>query len=435
MQQPHAPRATSEVPETMAHFALLAPPYAGHVNPMLAIGAALCRRGHRATLLHTGPPPASPTPVDTLRLELPPPGAVPFSPLPPVRLTAQRTAALLQVLPAALERLDLAALVVDQLEPAGALAAAALGLPWITVANALAVNREAGVPPPFTAWNWQPGLAGLNRNRAGWRVHDLFMRPLSQVIADWARAHGLPQRNLDDTFSPLAQLSQMVPGLDFPRAALPAGFHYVGPLRLSPPPPAPARGPRRLVFASLGTLQGHRAGLFRDIARAAQDCDADLLIAHGGRLAAHEIATLAGRPAVRDFVPQAQVLAGAAALIGHGGMNTVMDALAAGVPAVLVPLAFEQAAIAARVVRAGAGIAVNGLAFRGRRLRAALRAVLDDPSYAEAARLLQGEVRQAGGADRAADVIVAAGALPRTPPGASPLDPTKGLRPLEPVGP
>jgi zeaxanthin glucosyltransferase len=418
----------------MAHFVLLAPPYAGHLNPTLAIAAALHARGQRATLLHTGAAPAVPEGVATLRLDLPPPGAGPFSPLAPVRLTTRRTASLLRVLPEALGRLQATALVVDQLEPAGALAAAALGIPWISVANALAINREPGVPPPFTAWDWRPGLAARNRNRAGWRVHDLLMRPLSRVIADWARAHGLPIRELDDTFSPLAQLSQLVAGLDFPRSALPAEFHYVGPLRLSPPPPPSV--PRRLVFASLGTLQGHRAGLFRDIARAAQDCHADLLIAHGGRLATEEVANLPGRPAVCDFVPQAEVLAGAAALVGHGGMNTVMDALAAGVPAVLVPLAFEQAAIAARVVRAGAGIVVPLGPFRARRLRLALRAVLQDPSYRKAASVLQQEVARAGGAARAADIIlhaVAPGALPRTPPGISPLDPTKGLRPLEPI--
>ena len=235
------------------------------------------------------------------------------------------------------------------------------------------------------------------------------MRPLSRVIADWAAARGLPYRSLDDTFSPFAQLSQMVPGLDFPRVALPPTFHYVGPLRLPPLPSAHAPGfppDRRLVFASLGTLQGHRVSLFRDIARGAQACDAELLIAHGGRLAAADAAGLPGRPTVRDFVPQAEILGRASALVGHGGMNTVMDALAAGVPAVLVPLAFEQAAIAARVVRAGAGIAVAGRLMRGRRLRAALQAVLEQPSYREAAAVLQCEVALAGGAGRAADIIL-----------------------------
>ncbi|MGC4106928.1 MAG: glycosyltransferase [Thermomicrobiales bacterium] len=333
----------------MAHIALIAPPYVGHTTPMLAIAGALVARGHQATFLHTGPSPCPPAGVATLRLELPP-RPVPFSPLEPVRLTARRTASLLEVLPDTLRALGADLVAADQLEPAGALAAARLGLPWVSVACALPVNREPGVPPPFTPWRHRPDLLARWRNRVGWQVHDLFMRPLSRVIATWAAAHGLTPRALDDTFSPWAQISQMVRGLDFPRRALPATFHYVGPIRA----PAgtgtvpPALAARPLVFASLGTLQGHRADLFGAIAAAADACGVDLLIAHGGRLPPEAVATLPGVPEVHDFVPQREVLARAAALVGHGGMNTVMDAIAAGVPAVLVPLAFEQAAIAAR---------------------------------------------------------------------------------------
>src|SRR4051794_9968512 len=92
------PKGDADLP----HIALIAPPYAGHVNPMLAIAAALLARGHRATLLHTGASPPAPPGVATLRLDPPPPRGVPFSPLAPVRLPARRTAALLGVLPATL---------------------------------------------------------------------------------------------------------------------------------------------------------------------------------------------------------------------------------------------------------------------------------------------------------------------------------------------
>ena len=75
------------------------------------------------------------------------------------------------------------------------------------------------------------------------------------------------------------------------------------------------------MFASLGTLQGHRARLFRDIARAARIarriCSLPMAAGWHRDLAA----TLPGRPTVRAFVPQAEVLAGAAALVGHGGMK------------------------------------------------------------------------------------------------------------------
>jgi UDP:flavonoid glycosyltransferase YjiC (YdhE family) len=87
-------------------------------------------------------------------------------------------------------------------------------------------------------------------------------------------------------------------------------------------------------------------------------------------------------------------------------MNTVMDAIAAGVPAVLVPLAFEQAAIAARLERAGAGVAVHRRLFRGRRIRDALRMVLDEPGCRAAAAALRREATAAGGAGGAADIII-----------------------------
>jgi zeaxanthin glucosyltransferase len=46
-------------------------------------------------------------------------------------------------------------LLVDQTEPAGGSVAEHLGLPFVTVCNALALNREPAVPPPFTNWTWR----------------------------------------------------------------------------------------------------------------------------------------------------------------------------------------------------------------------------------------------------------------------------------------
>ena len=43
--------------------------------------------------------------------------------------------------------LQIEAVVTDQLEPAGALVAEHLGLPYVSVANALLLNREPDVPP------------------------------------------------------------------------------------------------------------------------------------------------------------------------------------------------------------------------------------------------------------------------------------------------
>ena len=69
-----------------------------------------------------------------------------------------------------------------------------------------------------------------------------------------------------------------------------------------------------------------------------------------------------------------------------------------------VPLAFEQAAIAERVRRSGAGLVCRPRHLRAR-LAGAIKEVLGNPAYAEAAATLRGEIRSAGGAVLAADIV------------------------------
>jgi zeaxanthin glucosyltransferase len=83
----------------------------------------------------------------------------------------------------------------------------------------------------------------------------------------------------------------------------------------------------------------------------------------------------------------------------------VLDALAAGVPIVVLPIAFEQGAIAARVTRAGAGTTVSPRFLTRRRLARAIRTVIEDPAYARAAARLGAEIRAAGGVSRAANIV------------------------------
>ncbi|WP_312798167.1 glycosyltransferase, partial [Tianweitania sp.] len=111
---------------------------------------------------------------------------------------------------------------------------------------------------------------------------------------------------------------------------------------------------RPFVFASLGTLQGHRFNLFQRIARACRTLDVQLMIAHCGGLTP----TQAGRldaDWVVDRVDQKAALARADVVITHAGLNTVVDALSATVPMLCIPLAFDQPGMAARVRQAGVG--------------------------------------------------------------------------------
>jgi UDP:flavonoid glycosyltransferase YjiC (YdhE family) len=82
----------------------------------------------------------------------------------------------------------------------------------------------------------------------------------------------------------------------------------------------------------------------------------------------------------------------AAAMVSHGGSGTTRMALAAGVPAVVVPGFADQPRNAERVAELGAGIALpewrEGVAGIGD----AVRRVLSDPSYRLAAERVAAEV-------------------------------------------
>ncbi|MFB8829302.1 glycosyltransferase [Azotobacter sp. CWF10] len=263
------------------------------------------------------------------------------------------------------------------MEATGGLLAEYLGLPWVSVACALPVNCEPRLPLPVMPWSYAVSPFGEHLNRSSSRVYDYLMRPHGRIIARHAEAFGLPPRDsLHQCLSPFAQISQTLAGFDLPRQEAPAHFHPVGPLR-SPNQGAallelPVDPGRPFVFASLGTLQDGHFGLFRRIAAACRDLDLQLLLAHCGRLDPGQVRTLhaAGATWVTDFALQCAALAQADVTIIHAGLNTVLDALVAGTPMLALPIAFEQPAIAARVVHAGAGLRAFPLLARRSTLRA-----------------------------------------------------------------
>ncbi len=398
---------------------------------MLTLARELVRRGHSATFLHMPDAEAlvrdggvgfHPVGHDTHQL-----GHLAgmvrrmaaidgFMGLPAIiRDVAQATAMLVRDLPAALRAIGADIIVCDGTEAAGGLVAAHLGLPIVTVANALPLNREPSVPPPFTGWRYDTSRWGLERNSGGYRVSDILMRPHRAVIAEAAERWKLgSRRTVADCLSPFAEISQTVAGFDFPRAELPATFHHVGPMREARAQHGgvggfelPKPDGRPLAYASLGTLQGGRLGIFRRIAAAADQIGLRLVLAHGGRLSDEEAASLPGTPAAFAYVPQDEVLACADIAFLNGGLNTVMDALTVAVPMVVVPIAFEQAAIAARLERVGAGRRVSRRFLTAGRLARAAAGILDGPGFRVAARGLANEIAKAGGAVHASDIVEA----------------------------
>ena len=424
----------------MSHFAVIAPPFTSHVRALEALAGELLDRGHQVTWLQQADVAAGLSDPRirfvALGAETHPRGSLarvvehaarPGGPWGIARVIADMAAStgmLCREAPAVLRELRVDAVLADQMEAAGGLVAPGLRLPFVSVAAALPVNREPRLPLPVMPWGLAYNETGRHLNESSARVYDWMMRPHSQVIERYARAFGLrPRKALHDCLSPLLQLSQATASFDFPREQA-APLHHVGPLRARVPrdlPPWPA-GPARdaskpLVFASLGTLQGGRFGLFRRIAQACRAEGVQLLLAHCDRLGPKhaEVLQRDGATWVTGFAPQQLALEAADVAITHAGLNTVMDALAAGTPMLALPIAFDQPGVAARIVHADVGVRVHHAFATRAALRRGLRRILDDAGYARRARKLGRDVHAAGGVVRAADLIEAAlrGVRPR----------------------
>ncbi|MBV8887793.1 MAG: hypothetical protein JO235_27875, partial [Chroococcidiopsidaceae cyanobacterium CP_BM_RX_35] len=213
----------------------------------------------------------------------------------------------------------------------------------------------------------------------------------------------------DEYFSQLAQISQQPAEFDFPRVALPKCFHYTGPLR-NPSPQAVAFPYERLngqplIYASLGTQQNTKAGLFHQIAAACEGLEAQLVISHGGGMSAAAIQTLPGSPLVVSYAPQLELLSRAKLTITHAGLNTVLDSLSNGVPMVAIPITYEQPAIAARIRWTNTGEVISLQSLTVPKLRALVQQLLTSDSHTKNAHQLKTSIQQAGGVNRAADII------------------------------
>jgi zeaxanthin glucosyltransferase len=325
---------------------------------------------------------------------------------------------MLRELPRAFQAARADALLIDQSEPAPHMVARAMGIPFATVCNAMHMNVDPTVPPPMAPWRWNPSPAAVQRNIAAYRGIGTARRPVTTVLRHYARRSNITEFKLiDEIWSDVLQVTQCIQEFDFPRRQLPACFHYCGPFR-EPEAPLDFALPgddRPLVFCSLGSLQGSRAHIFHNVAAAAADLGFNLLIAHGGKLSDAEAARLPGKPMVHPYVPQRAILPHCALAVTHAGLNTVFDALSCGTPLVGLPITFEQPGIAARLLRSGAGEVLyeqRGAAD----IKRAMQQVLANASYRANARRLGEEIRRAGGAARAVDLIEQAFAVRQSAP-------------------
>lgn len=171
-------------------------------------------------------------------------------------------------------------------------------------------------------------------------------------------------------------------------------------------------GDEPLVLVGLSSTFMEQSTAIDRIAQALGKLPARALITTGPAMDPAAVAAPAN-VAVVQSAPHSEVLKETALMITHAGHGSVVKALAAGVPMVMLPFGRDQNEVAARAAYAGTGMRLKPTASAPK-IAAAVRAVLDDRSYREAARRAALTIAQEREQDVAADALEGlAGSGPR----------------------
>ena len=410
----------------MAKLGAFCFPGTGHINPMTALARQLQHRGHDVVIFGIADTEER---VRAAGVEFHRIGEADYPPgtlekldrhlgklrgLATFRFTVERVKQTAQMTlkdgPAAVKAEKVDALLVDEADMGGCVAEY-LGLPYVSIAFFPPLIQDDRVPPFCFGWNEGRNWWRRLRNRLGFRLLSKIAAPIFALVNEQRKSWGLaPYRRSTDALSKVAQIAQLPSALEFDIPGLPGELHYAGPfvdVQQRPKVDFPWKklDGRPLVYASLGTLQNGSESIFKTIAAACAGLNVQLVISLGGGLDPVKLGELAGDPIVVKYAPQLEIVKRAALVITHAGLNTVLESLAEGVPLVAIPLGNDQPGVAARVRAKDAGVVVPKRKLNAERLRNAIREVLENARYRDAAKHLQQAMRRVDGLEIAANVI------------------------------
>ncbi len=384
----------------MSHIAMVAPPAHGHVNPSLPVIAELVERGHRISYVVPEPfaglaASTGATPVVHATL-LPDEAAGeqwPADPVGGLRIFLDEAVASTPLVRAALDddRPDL--FLADIAGYSARVLAHQWGRPLVQLS------------PTYVAWegyaqDMAEVLAPLHADPAFGDYQDAF--------GAWLAAEGVP---LDpDAFTGVPPRSLVL----VPRAMQPHAdrvdetrFTFVGPCLDRRPHQGGWPAPQRpLVLVSLGSAYTDVPAFYRDCFAAFGDLDREVVVQIGAHTDEAALGPVPANTTLHRWVPQLAVLEHAHAFVTHAGMGGSAEGLWHGVPMVAVPQAADQFGNAERLAELGVARHLTATDVTPAALREALLA-LDEPAVRARSAALRAELRAAGGAARAADLVEA----------------------------
>lgn len=150
---------------------------------------------------------------------------------------------------------------------------------------------------------------------------------------------------------------------------------------------------RPTVYATLGTVNNYLVHLHSAILYALRDEPINLILTIGRNQDPLQFGEQPPNVHIERYIPQSLLLPHCDLAITHAGSGTVMDTLGAGLPMVLIPIAADQPENARLAAQLGTARVISPDQRTSTAIREAALAVLQDPTFKEAAQNLQHEIQ------------------------------------------
>jgi MGT family glycosyltransferase len=160
-----------------------------------------------------------------------------------------------------------------------------------------------------------------------------------------------------------------------------------------------------LVYATLGTAVNTRTEVLGAFIEALRDERVNLVVTVGRDGTPDQFGPQPPHVRIERYIPQSLLFPRCDLVISHGGSNTMMAALAHGIPQVMVPIAADQPDNAARCEAAGVARVVPLAEATAASIREAALAVLADPSYRRAAERIRDEMATLSGPEHTVSLL------------------------------
>ncbi len=288
-----------------------------------------------------------------------------------------------------------------------------MSAPWGNI-----VAQRYGLPAvasfPHLPFNWRAFFSDKRLLKKG--LHSLrpgqgYYRELQRQTLKLAKEHNLRKPSEINVLSSSAELNLVFSTRYFQpnEEGLDESYLFIGPVINTDRPDEVwliKREPeQKLIYIAVGTLYQASLEFFRHCFAAFAGEEYAVILSVGKSIDPADLGAIPDNFTVAQFVPQLAILDEADLFVTHGGMNSINEAVMAGVPMVVVPNTIEQAVNANRVEQLHAGVYLEPGAVEADSLRKAAAMVLDDTGVEDGLNMIRQSFLDAGGVAKGVEAI------------------------------